>query len=533
MAHSHPITALPFELVQDISSYLEKSELRSFRLAVPNAIVSAATAPILFHTITLRLGNRVNSHEKLISQSKYVSNLSILASQTADEFPWDNTSDGIFRYTRKLVVDTRYPFVVNDDTLQKLRKMGKEYKFRPSGDPKEHEETVKQIEAELFLDTLEDMLQIIRWRLQDINVAYTFRSLRMVGTFLHPVSGCDNLDLRFDGWQSCRLTEFEMEPVVEAVGRCPGLRGFGINTRSHPVTDSGSEKIRDAISKVEDLERLDLRSSKIKLPDPLPSFKAGKLKTLRLIQRDYCYGLGPTTERILTEVTTARNRLETLTLTGYTWSVEPILKQQMAITDLEIWAKSGSGMAYKSQGFWEEVIPVLADKLRRLRVYYLSEGGWSWYDYEDNMAKVALRKCGNLEEVMVSCGQDKASKNCILEMMEDLMVHCPKLGKMNVKFCVIDQVLNMQEKLDSTEKLLDGWSSTGDLSRVLFGRDFEVVYNNKPHMGETFGLKNADGLTQPLAWDRYIQRWKLARVMRDGQSLYRLQRMADEYCFEE
>ncbi|KAK6342209.1 hypothetical protein TWF730_001687 [Orbilia blumenaviensis] len=443
---------------------------------------------------------------------------------------------------------------------------------------------VSVAEAELFLETLVEVfgrvkggLKVLRVHLSDImpyrhnkrllslvcqpdsqrsynlSIAYTFRNFRTVEMFLHPLSNCNTLDLWFEGWMGTQITESEIHPVIETFSRCPSLREISIKTRFHDFTYEASRDLWLALAKVEGLERVKVASASNSLPDydAIPVLKWIGIKKFEMVQADrFPERNSAQIQGLLQGVRSAGGRLEKLVLTRYDYEIQKELMFHTHITDLEIRSKLGSLIANYADSLWGELVPALAGGLRRLKVYVYAEDAkvpdkvLSWYGADNNMAKAALRKCRKLEEVSVPFWErdsqeppwlslaTKSNKknNYIIEMMEDLLKHCPRLSRLNIKFCMGYR----DTKLESTEKLLGEWISSKEMGSLLFGREFEVAYFNKTYMDWTFRLKSGGGLfARPIAWDFYLQRWKLVRLAENGDRLYTLERMEDEYCFDE
>ncbi|KAK6330625.1 hypothetical protein TWF718_002822 [Orbilia javanica] len=582
------ITTLPYELIHEITSqYLSTTDLKSLRLAISTPVIATSTASTLFECVTLRLGNRQGSHETLTSKAQCLSN----HKHHAYSSRWDqnysnssgvssprkkgnelskggirnknNTSDGLFRFVKKLLVDVRYPFAVDLVALQRLDVEGRGERFRPSADLRVFEELVTLQEGNLFLDVVEEvvknlvktgMLKFVRVQLSDVmpyrqnrrllslvckpassrsyslSVSQTFRDLDNIEMFLTPISGCDHLDLRLDAWVTDRIIQQHVDSIIETLYRCRGLKGFSIDTRLHKLTTESSERIWEALSLLPRLETLSVKVLSGRFPQPGPDLMFRKLKTLKVIKRDR-YNANDS-GRLLGVMTDSGIKLEKVMIGSYFSEVQQYLMLQTSLTDLEIRGRFGVAMEDAAPGFWKHVIPVLSEKLKRLRVYSCAEGVWSWYDEEDNCAKMALRECKKLEELMISCYRPSPTKNFVIEMMEDLLIHCPRLKTLNLKFCKGD----MREKIASTEGLLNKWTSPPRISEALKGRGFEVLYDKKTYLEWTFEANHSQVSEErrPLAWDCYLQKWNLAGIFgEDVGMFYVLKRAEDEYCFDE
>ncbi|KAK6502660.1 hypothetical protein TWF506_003238 [Arthrobotrys conoides] len=569
------ITTLPYELIHDITSkYLTRTCLKSLRIAIPTPIICSATAPLLFQTITLRLGNITNSHEKLISKSEYIKNLPRSTHRDhGDDIEDDggdnknNTSDGMFRFVKKLVVDVRYPLAVTETAVRNMDVEGREYRFRPSGDLRQIEEMVGDVEAELFLDTVEEVvrkatrrgqLRFLRVHLSDLmsykqnkrllslvctpslsrphhlSISQTFRKFENLETFISPISNCDNLDLIFDAWPPSELSESQIELVIETISRCPDISGLGIFTRSHDICDEGAKKLWDTISHLTGLERLVVKTMTGTFPEKLGTIACKGLKTLELVRRDSWQGDSGLIGDFLKLLNHSGVKLEKLTVNRYHTYIQEQMLLQTGITSLEIRGKLAMAMEDYATSFWQDVIPVFAPSLKRLRVYSCKEGSWSWYDRDDNLAKIAIRKCKKLEELMISFwAPENRPKNYIEYLVRDLLIHNPVMKQLNMKFCLRD----MRKKLNSSDNLLDCMVvEKSEWPGVPVDRMFEVVYDRKTDLNWVAGLFGREEGDRSLAWDRYLQTWRLVFVKGGGrkkEGVFMMEREWDRCCFDE
>ncbi|KAK6496068.1 hypothetical protein TWF481_002092 [Arthrobotrys musiformis] len=577
------ITSLPYELVTEITSkYLTTQDLKSLRLAFPsNPIITSTTASLLFHSITLRLGNRHNSHERLISKSKYVTELSRFSysedpeSEAPEDYNKNNTSpDGIFQYVRKMTVDVRYPFVVSPAILKQHEAEGRMARVRPGGDKMDFEELVGLLEGELFLDTFEEVFEKVarRWgqlkelrvhisdvmpykqtrrllthickpahtRSHILSICHVFRNLQTIEMFLDPISDCDNLDISFNPHSISPIAESEIDPVIETLARCPDIRGLQVDTRLCYTHEDAAENLWSALLKIEGLERLQVKMMDAKFIKPVPRLLFKDLKSLELTSENT--GQGDDSTRIaglLKTLSASGIKLEKLALTRYSQLIgHELPSMKDTLTHLEIRGELGVPMEpYPAEDFWQNILPVLAPRLKTLKVYSAVEGQWSWHDTDDNLAKVSLRKCKRLENLMISFWKTQPVRNYITPMVEDLLKHCPRLRVLNMHFCIG----HMRKKMNSTEDWLETWTTNDkELVKILKGREFEVVYDKKTYMEWLFQIYRfrdaAQDIERPLAWDYYLQKWKLADISRPGRGtgpVYAFWREEDEYCFEE
>ncbi|KAF3155903.1 hypothetical protein TWF569_007945 [Orbilia oligospora] len=578
------ITTLPYELIREISSqYLTPACLKSLRIAIPTPIISSATASLLFHTVTFRLGNHQNSHEKLVIKSKYIKDLS--------RFPRDddkakhgsnknNTSDGIFGFVKKVVVDVRHPFAVTEKALGHMAAEGRRYRFRPQGKLTEFEEIVGVSEADLFWNTVDEMfakatrrgqLRVFRLFFSDVtpyeqikrllslvcipsasrshhlSVSYTIRESRNLEKFLSLISDCNNLDLTFETWPAEELKEYEIDAIINTISKCPDITGLGIFTRHREICDEGAKKLWEFIFRFKRLDRLSIKTMARAFPEAGGALEWNGLKTLELVMRDPWHGIGysPLTPLValgdtsfigdlLKSINQKGVKLEKLTLNRYNTYIQEGLMLQTSITSLEIRGKMRVAIDSYASSFWQDVIPILAAKLKSLRVYSTSERGWSWYAHENNPAKLAIRKCQKLEELMISSWQDSYRPvNYILDLITDLLLHNPRMRQLNMKACTG----NRRKKMVSTDTHLDIWTpAKSELPELSEEREFEVIYDRKTDLQWVVVTGGPEEGKKSLAWDKYLQRWKLRYLQSGGREkngMFLLDGCWDECRFDE
>ncbi|KAF3217679.1 hypothetical protein TWF106_000294 [Orbilia oligospora] len=579
------ITTLPYELIRELSSqYLTPACLKSLRIAFPTPIISSATASLLFHTVTFRLGNHQNSHEKLVIKSKYIKDLS--------RFPRDddkakhgsnknNTSDGIFEFVKKVVVDVRHPFAVTEKALGHIAAEGRRYRFRPQGELTEFEEIVGVSEADLFWNTVDEMfakvtrrgqLRVFRLFFSDvtpyeqikrllslvctpsasrshhISVSYTIRESQNLEKFLGLISDCNNLEITFETWPPEELKEYEIDAIITTISKCPDITGLGIFTRHRQICAEGVKKLWEFIFRFKGLERLSIKTMTRAFPKVGGALEWKELKTLELVMRDPCHGINPfslpplvaveedTTfvGDVLKSINQKGVKLEKLTLNRYNTYIQEGLMLQTGITSLEIRGKMRTEIDTYASSFWQDVIPILAPKLKSLRVYSPIERGWSWYAHENNPAKLAIRKCQKLEELMISSWQEGYRPvNYILDLVTDLLLYNPCMRQLNMKACIG----NMRKKMGSIDTYLDMWApERSELPELSEEREFEVIYDRKTDLHWVVGPVGSVEGKKSLAWDKYLQRWKLRYLQgggREKNGMFCLDRYWDECRFDE
>ncbi|KAF3287360.1 hypothetical protein TWF970_007086 [Orbilia oligospora] len=560
------ITTLPYELIHEVSSqYLTSECLKSLRIAIPTPIISSATASLLFHTVTFRLGNHQNSHEKLVIKSKYIKDLSRCPrydDKAKHGSNKNNTSAGIFEFVKKVVVDVRHPFAVTEKALEHIAAERRRYRFRPQGELTEFEEIVGVSEADLFWNTVDEMfpkatrggqLRVFRLLFSDVtpyeqikrllslvctpsasrshhlSVSYTIRESRNLEKFLSLISDCNNLDITFETWPAEELKEYEIGAIINTISKCPDITGLGIFTRHREICDEGAKKLWEFIFRFKRLDRLSIKTMAGAFPEAGGALEWNGLKTLELVMRDPWHGIGYTPlaplvaiEKdtsfigdLLKSINQKGVKLEKLTLNRYNTYIQEGLMLQTGITSLEIRGKLRVEIESYASSFWQDVIPILAPKLKSLRVYSTSERGWSWYANESNPAKLAIRKCQKLEELMISSWRDGYRPvNYILDLITDLLLHNPRMRQLNMKPCPG----NMRKKMGSTDTHFDIWTpEKSELPELSEEREFEVIYDRKTDLQWIVGMDCLEKGEKSLAWDKYLQRWKLRYLQSGGR----------------
>ncbi|KAF3930005.1 hypothetical protein AA313_de0210422 [Arthrobotrys entomopaga] len=101
MTAPNPFARLPYELVREITLHLDKASIKALRLAYPTPKICDATSKLIFDTAVLRLGTLEWSDRGAAKRLSYLDGLSNFGSESV-----------VFTKCTKLVLDTRYPFIV-------------------------------------------------------------------------------------------------------------------------------------------------------------------------------------------------------------------------------------------------------------------------------------------------------------------------------------------------------------------------------------------------------------------------------------
>ncbi|KAK6359083.1 hypothetical protein TWF696_000251 [Orbilia brochopaga] len=543
MASLSPLCDLPFELFGEVAANLDKASIKALRLACPTPKVSAATRPLLFRSIALRLGTL--DWTLNWARSRFAC-LDALQDEAA--LQWS-----IFSECRKLVIDTRYPFVVTADKAidrrDEVDKLGIQAFEDELIDPLRV--SIPEIEQEAFLSLLRRVhsaatgLHTVEWRTTDdaplemhndicdllfppaaaqrytLDVAITVTPSE--GTpYLEKLANINFLAIKI---AARRRSEFnpsaEFQNTGDVVKRCPDLRGFEFYSKAAVFTYETSEPLRAPLNRISG-SKLEI----FKADSNLGFTHALNWNKLRNVKELWISGDSSITYiQDLSELFHGFNEvgasLDRLSVENYN---EPIhrylLDSRSTLSDLELWGFWKSEKL--GEDFWEQIIPRHAPTLRRLKIYNLSNPRiWSWLDWEANYAKKNLRKCTQLEDLTIAfCDGHKCY---LLELVENLLPACPRLHTISLVY----NLYTPKGGIQATNQALKAWTSTN--SSIFDGRALTLRYDD-PYKGcMCFPRRTPEDEIPELWFDRLVQTWRLAR--NDG--VYRFDRQNDLYLTDD
>ncbi|KAK6520872.1 hypothetical protein TWF506_001115 [Arthrobotrys conoides] len=554
-APSNSFNGLPFELYHDIIKYLDKDSAKSLRLACPTPRFIATTGTTLFTTLVLRLGNHRHSRTRL-------NNLRSCLLTENNEV--DLNASRILKHVRTLVVDTRYPVVVTDEMISTRP----EWRARSySRDLADCAGVVPSDEIELFLDLLTKVfsgiwgrLKSLRWQTSDylpiprynqisqlffsptvliqkkyeFTVSHIFSAPYTLTEFLQPLSSCDRLEIIGKGTKSYdgAIDAGDTAAIAKLVSRCPRLKSFNYTYETW-VDDICLDILWGAINNIETLEELKFHTSESMTGSLTPDLS--KLKRLRGLSFDcseqfYQLEGSPVDDLFESLVATGIDKITKISVGTYMPSIQKLLLQQKAITDLKVHIAS----KWDILKIFALVIPAVAGTLQSFRLTGCIEGRpWGWSESESDLR--ALLNCKKLVEVEIpfierdfSQSGEKTVINSLPEVINDFVRNCPELIRIHTGNIAAD--FNVASSL---VKVLKQFRSMDEMFK---GRDIEIVL--RQHTGGEWGTSRSKtrfprmGNEEDMVgdFDYYVYRWKLKEVVADDgeEKVYKFERLVDK-----
>ncbi|KAK6358169.1 hypothetical protein TWF730_007522 [Orbilia blumenaviensis] len=564
---SNPLAALPYELIREISSNLDKASLKSLRLAYPKPKLCAATAGLLFQTIELRLGTLAWSVAGANSRLSYLDNLT-----RTNKWVLDNP----LATCRKLLIDTRYPWVVTpegcigasqisrdivpyDAWIEQRRVLDNFMILVPESQRNEFLELVTKV-----LAVVKD-LRIVEWRTTSslpiqlhrgissllctpietrgfaLDIAVSVSTFPEKCEYLDALSNAQYMAIKVFGSGSHRGDHHGLEEMREAgevVNRCPDIKGFEFYSQAPVFAYSTSDALRNALRDLDGLEVFKVDSN-------LGFTHEMDWTSLKDVKDLWISVEGSVThkedlEELFGGLKEVGTRLNKLSVETYIQPTHTYLVQHCSpLTELEIWGYWSGGSLDLVSAFWDEVIPRHAPTLKKLSVQNHAQSAsnnWNWLNKAENKAKASLPKCKALEELTIGfCEGDLTSTSWITEMVEDLVPACPRLSEIHMTFELGDPT-RLGQDIKSTLASLDAWSSTKECFN---GRPLKLSYEDISKGVVSFPKKNEVGIVPPLWYEALGQSWKLVREAcrtsdeTAGKMIYRFERLDDVYLSNE
>ncbi|EPS38139.1 hypothetical protein H072_8126 [Dactylellina haptotyla CBS 200.50] len=514
----NPFSALPYELIREISIYLDKASLKAFRLAYPIPRVRDATSRLLFETAVLQLGSLEWTGYGANKRLSYLDSLADYGSGSAQ-----------FSKCKRLVLDTRYPFVVKSEYCLDLHES-----INTNGEValddyvlEQYKIPIPESEEAAFLELLRRFLSAAK----DLQVI----DFREESEYLNPIANAQYLGIKVsetdrnshDGYH-------EMREAGRAITRCPGLKGFEFYSQAKVFRYDTSDPLRAALNDTNNL-------TVFKVDSNLGFTHTLKWSKLRKVKEFWVSVEGSATSRedldeLYNGFISAGTQLEVMSVEQYIRPTHDYLMRcEVPLTELEIWGVWTDEELGKL--FWDEVVPRHAPALKRLKIENHSglehwmhspenQEVWSWYDYSTNHAKATLPKCTKLENLTISFCEGRTS--WITEMVENLVASCPNLHTINMAFFMDHPVT---AGLLATLPALEVWRSQ---KKIFDGRSLLIQYEDADKGAFCFPKFSAKGTVPPLWFDRLVQRWKLCsgRVPEDSnkdEAVYSFERLEDLY----
>ncbi|KAK6361358.1 hypothetical protein TWF730_005092 [Orbilia blumenaviensis] len=539
---------LPFELQSDITGYLDKDAAKSLRLACPTPKVLAITGPIVFETLVVRLGNHRDS-QAILDNLRHC----LLNANNNIDFE----SNGILKYVRRLVVDTRYPFVVDDDFIAtrpewhaKQVDKADDYATVVSD---EYIDSFMEV-LKLIFSTISGRLKSLKWQTSDfpnfdlhgklaqllcipatereyeLTVSCSFGYTCTLLQYLEPISGCDHFQIAGHHIASC--VDWDSTNIIgltTLLQRCKRLKSFYFISEVW-IDDEALDVLWKEINEVEMLEEVKVQTRETIMGSVEPNIKPGRLKALSLgCSEDLIYHLAlDPCAGFYDNLTAAGIRgITKITTLKHTPSFERLVLQQHAITDLTLHMKSLEDFL----SIWGIIVPAVSKTLRRFRLTgRFGERSSEWS--QTTSPPSALLKCKSLEEVEVPFierdfrGPGPSVINGLPNLIRDFVRHCPKLttiytGDIGADHNVLYSLLNELRDFKSIDQIF----RCRDLQIVL-KRDAISEWGrvrSKTRVPRVGGEEDMVGV-----FDYYIHRWRLVEMAEDEEKVYKFQRMVDK-----
>ncbi|KAK6543663.1 hypothetical protein TWF694_000403 [Orbilia ellipsospora] len=553
MSAPSPFARLPYELVREIALHLDKASIKSLRLAYPTPRTCDATSKLLFDSAVLRLGTLEWSDHGAGKRLSYLDCLPDFGSESV-----------VFTKCTKLVLHTRYPFIVNaKDCTTYHQRIEKDGEFALADKfMLPFKELLPEQEEACFIELLRRFLKsakglrLIEWRTSEdlsidlhksicsalctpanirnytLDVSITVFAFREESPYLDALANVQYLGIKVSS--TSRDPQHGLQQMREAgkvVSRCPRLKGFEFYSQASVFAYETSESLRSELNKTNELEVFKIDSN-LGFTHDMNWSKLGKVKEL------WASVEGSVThkedlEELYAGFMDAGTNLNILSIERYTEPThEYLLNCRKTLQELDIWGSWNN--VELADGFWDEVIPKHAPTLRRLSIQNqtglerwmhtaANKAAWSWYDYTTCKSKVALPKCKMLEEVTIAFCEGRTS--WITEMTESLVAACPGLHTINITF-FLDPPANAG--LLSTLPALESWASS---DKIFNGRSLRIQYEDASKGAFCFPKQTTKGTVPPLWFDKLVQSWRLTSERSDEnpETLYRFVRLDDEY----
>ncbi|KAK6362775.1 hypothetical protein TWF730_000230 [Orbilia blumenaviensis] len=583
MASSVPTTikSLPFEVLSEISSYLDNRSLKHLRLASPGTKVSAAAFPVLFRSFALRFRHPEYSPEKAAAIILACESLAAGDSHIkVDGFEITNPLKAI----KVLVVDTSRPYITTrrdcwDYYTDSLRTQSRLASFE--GDGKWLDGQLKRFKQ---LYAPEDYELFNRALQRVVETSKSLKHVKWHTSNTLGTSGHQEIALILCRPTSDEKYTLDVTLALDKTQRLDCVASFSrINTRDHFDCLFGLRSLTLKMPKHHEIARLDLGKSLDEL--------AGRCQTLRIpsLERTYYVKTSKVPEYFPVFWKLSGPPLETLELVApdpkeftddrwskirsgtamtivtdawrYGSSSYPRLYLLLFLRQFEIWVKrlkldiyppdleyylSQAGNSFLTDihinlrgqkmnqmtlgiGFWKDVVPMHAATFRSIRIFVDWQGGWCFRGESDNPAKLAIEQCKELEELRISFidGQN----NYITELVNCVLESCPKFHILEMEFCWGKDEHTKETNIQQTALLLEQWKSTEPQfkHRVLDVRR-KIPFEDVP-FEHLFAAKLSK--YPELVWyDYLLQTWRFGVELGVGEGIaFKLNRVDDEYIY--
>ncbi|KAK6531872.1 hypothetical protein TWF694_003037 [Orbilia ellipsospora] len=548
LSSAQPIGRLPLELLHEICSRLDNKSLKSFRLACADPTVSAATASSLFRTVSIGLGTLDWSMARRKAQPLDIPDLK-------------HTS-----CVKELVVDTRYPFYVSEELCLKRYQEFNDRTNQSTFLSEKYTELIPEWEQNCFLELLQGLFETlgavcrVHWRTSDRSQVAFQKGLFMIlsqychdrncdldvsltleptahhsRAFLYDLSNVRNLEIRSECVSQCLqssgLSFEDMTGIANIIEQSKDLRSFTLSTIMHAffhVQPATIDPISVILSKGCGPEKI-RGNLNWEVYDKLGSIRLKNLKHLKFnAPRGWNTWWGAhKVHVVLNQLASshAPTRLENFATNMLDSTIQNFLQSpQLSLTDLRL-NLDYCDTPEAGEIFWKKVLPICAKTLRRLKVKKTGDHdfAWTWLHEPNNNAKLALRQCHKLE--VLSIAFCKPTVSYIMNMISDLVCHCPSLRLIRMNFEQRTMIANM----DQTMTKLTLWNTFAEEFK---GRNLTVRYK-RSQMPKRWHKKRyqfrehvEEGFEPPMWFDFVIQSWKLSQIY---PGIFGFKRQHDQY----
>ncbi|KAF3218921.1 hypothetical protein TWF679_000333 [Orbilia oligospora] len=582
-SNSITLTTLPFEVLSEISSFLNNQSLKSLRLAAPKTKLSDAAFPTLFHSFSLRFKPPGYNLEQILLACD-----SLAAGEIHIEIDGCKISNP-FSVTKRLVIDTSRPyrqsvrdasqFHLNSLTTQdNSRSVERTGEWLDMFQLKQYKELHGPEDYEIFNKVLERVLSTVRflkhvrWRTSNTLGVSGHQEIAMIlcrqasdGRFtldmtlaiddtekrrkvalysqidardhLNCLFGLRSLSLRMPKHHQIARPDLA-KPLSELASRCkssniPTLERSGYIRLPKPSSSASLSpfwKSTDPPLETLELVALDLESN---TDDRWNKFKSGT--TLMIGINLWRYGINAYPRvYIFPFLQGSEIWVKRLKLDGYPPDLGEYLlaRGTSFLTDIQINLKGQKKPNGASLGaeFWRDVVPMHSATLQSIRIFTDWQGaGWCFHGEPTNPAKLALEKCKELEELRISFIDRK--KNYIKDLIDCVLESCPKFHLLEMEFCYGYRDNTRESNLENTVLELYWWRSTEQRfrNRVLDVRK-KIVFEDLAF--ESRFQEKLSVIPRIVWFDYLLQTWRLGEDMsvKEGVVL-KMNRMDDEYVY--
>ncbi|KAK6352831.1 hypothetical protein TWF696_004831 [Orbilia brochopaga] len=546
------LSALPFEILFEITSYLDKRALKAVRTAAPNSSLYHAASTDLFRSLALRLCTPLWTSRHIRAKLWHLDNIGRGVGHARRLF-------GVGpQVIRELVVDTRYPYNLSNRPPDAPNWCRGQHPVMNTGFLPFDTNDMPDEDIELFIELVRRVVGLatdlvtVRWRGSNrLSVsAYTAlarvlcapeRTYRLnaslrwdspvgeLGDYMASLADLSALGLEFAAWNvgapNCRMfSKQQAQAVIAVIHRSPDLQGFKFHLHDgFSMAEVTTSMLWSAVFDAPALNTFALEHTWKNMPPiqfPATPRQLDKLRNITLVAAMTGSAAANVVEKSVRSLHIAAVRPRTFKTNVFSRLIANFLLTDRTnhLTSLDVECHEYLGpvsIAQLGAMFWNEVVMRHAGSLRVIRGYSRYSGDWAWLDTPNNPAKRVLDKCTALEELTVTCVETQQGASYITEMLEHLLLRTPRLGVVNVAF----PVRTAYHVLEQTVARLDAWSSS---DARYHGRQMQVRYRTRDdwEVSMVCSLRGRHGPGgAPVLFDDKIQAWELRERREKGLTL--------------